>query len=172
MEGKGSSLSESMAKSSSAGGQHLSTYLHPRWDNCHEGQWNFSVHLDLGKAFLGESILWLNHSLAQKTKKHNQKLIWRVLVQRQWLYSCRVTTSWEASQTQENILPFWACVPLEVFHCRHFLSSHWEQDPMAQSSTAGNTALLNKGFGWKGRTATSEVRNRIYILWHSLQRFF
>lgn len=53
-------------------------------------------------------------------------------------------------------------VLLEVFHC-----SHWQQDPRAQNSIAGKTAVLKHGLVWKRRTATSEVRNRIYILWHS-----
>lgn len=35
------------------------------------------------------------------------------------------------------------------------------------SGTAGKTDVHKHGFFWKRRTATSEVRNRIYILWHS-----
>lgn len=67
MEEKGSPLPESMAKSSSAGGSiclHIYILIECKPTQLDEGQWNFSdVHLDLENAFLGESILSLNHSL-------------------------------------------------------------------------------------------------------------
>lgn len=72
------------------------------------------------------------------------------------MYSWCETTSWETSRKQENLLPSGHAL-LEMFHC-----SHSQQDPMAQNSTA----VLKRGFVWKKWTAASEVRNRIYILWH------
>lgn len=64
-------LSESMAKSSSAGCsiyRHIYSLNGYKLTQFHEGQRNFSVHSDLEKAFLGESICSINHSLAQKMK--------------------------------------------------------------------------------------------------------